>query len=37
MNLFLTMVTLLLALIALIALARLVIGEEFFSSLRSSR
>jgi hypothetical protein len=34
MNLFLTMVTSLLALIALIALARLVVGEELFPSLR---
>jgi len=34
MSLFLTMVTSLLALIGLIALARLVVGEEFFSFLR---
>jgi hypothetical protein len=34
MSLFLTMVTSLLALVALIALARLTVGEEFFSFLR---
>lgn len=34
MSLFLTMITSLLALIGLIALARLAVGEEFFSSLR---
>jgi len=34
MSLFLTMITLLMALIGLIALARLTVGEEFFSFLR---